>query len=107
MREIKMSRRALLARACQVPVAGAAVFIAGCGENKVAATCGDPKQLTDSENSLRTSVQYTEQTRDPAKSCSGCAFFHAGADAASCGKCDILNGAVSPNGHCMSWSARK
>jgi hypothetical protein len=105
MKEIVISRRALLMRACQLAVAAASVFIAGCAKKDAVAACAAPDQLSSGESSLRASLQYIEQASDSAKACRGCVYFHAAADADSCGKCEILNGAINAHGHCASWSA--
>jgi hypothetical protein len=38
--------------------------------------------------------------------CSGCRFFTPGSDAKSDGTCQIVDGAISPNGYCMAFAAR-
>lgn len=106
MNQRKISRRDLLVRACGVPIAGAALFLGACAEQKQSTSCADPSQLTDAENSLRESLQYTNQTADAGKPCKGCAFFRSTADSAQCGTCEILKGPVSAEGHCTSWSAK-
>ena len=106
MKRIAISRRTLLAGACQVPVATFLGLLGGCADKKQSAVCSDPQQLTESEMSMRASLQYTDQTRDPAKACGGCAYFHRAADTADCGNCQILNGPVPVKGHCTSWSAK-
>jgi uncharacterized paraquat-inducible protein A len=101
-----ISRRALLIRACQIPAAAIAVSLAACVDKNKTAACADPDQLSQSEISLRASVQYTDRAPDPTKACGGCAYFRASSDATECGRCDILNGSVSVTGHCSSWSAK-
>lgn len=103
---MKLSRRILLVHACRIPIVAALGSIAACAEKTQVAQCADPDQLTDAEISLRTSVQYTERSRDAAQTCRGCAFFRASSGASECGTCEIVNGSVSSNGHCASWSAK-
>jgi hypothetical protein len=67
--------------------------------------CSDRDKLTDSELSMRTSQQYTENAPDKDRACARCAFFEAGST--PCGTCNLLKGPVNAGGHCNSWSARK
>lgn len=106
MKQIEISRRTLLVRACQVPVAGLVTFLGACTDKQQSTVCAAADQQTNFDSGLRASLQYTGQSRDPMKVCSGCAYFGAGADAAQCGTCSILNGPVSAKGHCTSWSAK-
>src|SRR5579864_6421202 len=55
-------------------------------------------------NGLRQSLHYVESGPDPAKHCSGCAFFSD--PQGDCGSCMIFSGPANKNGHCDSWSAR-
>jgi len=65
--------------------------------------CADPAQMTSAEESVRRTLNYVEQSPDPAKVCSGCEFFSA--DAGGCGTCAMFDGkAVNPGGRCDSWS---
>lgn len=106
MKRITISRRTLLAGACQVPAATFLVLLGGCAAKKQSSVCADPDQLTESEISLRASLQYTDQSPDPAKACGGCAYFHPASNNAECGNCQILNGPVHVKGRCTSWSAK-
>lgn len=106
MKRATLSRRRLLAGACQASTATFLALIGGCAGKKPSAACTDPGQLTDSETGLRASLQYTDQASDPAKACSTCAYFHRAADTTECGNCQILNSAVEAKGHCTSWSAK-
>lgn len=63
-----------------------------------AASCSDP-----ASESLRESLNYKEESAQPAQACSACAFFTA---AGACGNCTILSDTVNPKGHCDSWSAK-
>lgn len=107
MKNFEVSRRALLGYACQVPAAALFALITGCADRKQAASCADPAQLSDSETSLRASLSYVDDAPDPAKSCSGCAYFQSSEATLACGQCAILNGAVAAKGHCTSWTSRK
>jgi hypothetical protein len=112
----KISRRAVLLRGLQVPVAGAVLFgLASCGaKGEHSSTtaggtvCADPNAMTDSELSTRKGLDYTEASPNPKTVCGGCAFFHAAATGGGgCGTCDVLSGAAANSkGHCNSWSAK-
>jgi high potential iron-sulfur protein len=106
MKPTNMSRRALLVRACEIPVAGVAVFLSACADKQPSSVCVDRDKLNEAESSLRASVQYTDRAPDPANQCRGCAYFRSAAEGAACGTCQILNGPVSATGHCTSWSAK-
>ena len=101
-----ISRRTLLAGACQIPAATVFAVIGGCADKKPSAACASPDLLSDSDKDLRASLQYTDQSPDPAKTCGGCAYLRRAADGAECGNCQILNGPVYAQGHCTSWSAK-
>ncbi|MFK8041675.1 high-potential iron-sulfur protein [Congregibacter sp.] len=106
-----MSRRAVLLRGLQIPVAGGLLLgLVGCesgdsnGSAGVALVCANPDDMTSAQASVRKTLRYTEVSADTAKTCAGCAFFFATAD--GCGSCGIFDGnAVNSAGHCDSWSA--
>jgi hypothetical protein len=103
----KISRRTALLRCMQIPIGGSILFgLAACGKNEGSAmVCADPNNMTSAEESLRRTLKYTETSSDPAKICSGCAFFHAAQQAGGCGSCEMFGGKpVNPGGHCDSWS---
>ena len=103
-----LSRRSLVLRALGVPLAGSALLtLSACGDDAGDGgdlVCADMDTLTSAEKSVRRSLNYTESSADPERSCSGCDFFTAGAG--GCGSCTIFSGgAVNPAGRCDSWSA--
>ena len=102
---MNISRRTLLECACRIPTAFALASVAACGNEKVA-QCVDSASLSAAENSLRASLQYTDSSNDLKTTCGACAYFRQSGDESGCGTCDILNGAVSVQGHCTSWSAK-
>lgn len=67
---------------------------------KAAESCTKP-----ASESLRESLNYTDQTPDPTQPCRGCGFFTAEQNP-SCGQCVIMSGPVSAQGHCDSWGAK-
>jgi High potential iron-sulfur protein len=79
--------------------------VAGC-QKRGLLVCGDPSHLSDAENSLRTSLHYTEESTRSNQVCAGCGFFD-GSSRDACGTCKLLKGPVSPKGHCDSWNAIK
>jgi len=103
----KWTRRAVLARALQLPLgAGALVALTACTEKNSSETlvCATPEDMTSAEASVRRTLAYVEVSPDPAAVCAGCEFFSAGAGA--CGTCTMFNGAaVNPAGRCDSWSS--
>jgi high potential iron-sulfur protein len=55
---------------------------------------------------LRRTLQYMEKSNVPGKKCSNCAQFEPG-KYKGCGGCKLFGGAVNPDGHCLSWAAKK
>lgn len=106
MKRMTISRRMLLIRACEAPIAGLAVFLVGCADKQPTMVCADPDQLSGANNGLRESLHYTERSSDANKQCSGCAYFRAAGSDGGCGTCEILRGPANPAGHCTSWSAK-
>ncbi len=106
-----MSRRALLLRGLQIPIASGALFgLSACGDGQdsgsdTAMVCADPGAMTSAEASIRRTLNYAETSPDPARTCSDCEFFHAAQEAGGCGTCEMFAGEpVNPGGHCDSWS---
>jgi hypothetical protein len=94
-----ITRRQVIADAARaVPVAGLALLAA---RTAFAAGCADP------DDSLRSSLHYTEASTDAQKICAACGFFTPGSGGgAACGNCNIFSGPANPKGHCDSWSAK-
>jgi hypothetical protein len=51
------------------------------------------------------SMHY-QTTPNDGKQCSGCKFFIAAQDPKADGTCQIVDGAISPNGYCMAFTAK-
>lgn len=98
-----LSRRDLLKLSGQISISGISCLVAGGCENNDSVICSDPSSLSDSELSLRESLQYTKLSTNNEEVCALCAFFTASAQF-PCGTCRILNGTVNADGHCDSWS---
>jgi hypothetical protein len=95
-------RRQFLAWCAHLPV------LAALASHRATAApvCANPDDLTSNEQALRTSLEYTDNSPDPQKTCSACSFFtRAGDD--GCGKCQALNGPVNAKGRCSSFTLRK
>lgn len=101
-KEPRLSRRQWLCHTAQLSMAGAVALVAGCGK-RAALVCTDPDRSSDSENSLRASLHYTEASTIEAEVCSGCGFYRTVEDN-PCGGCDLLKVPVNPHGRCDSWS---
>lgn len=103
--------RRMFCRLCLTTTAAtAAVTLTACSGGKsgsASASCADPEAMSPSETSLRQANHYGERSDDAAKTCKGCTFFTAGADATACGTCQIFTGGpANPSGHCDSWAAK-
>ena len=76
----------------------------GCkgGDGAKALACTDTTGLTPDEVNMRTNLGYVEKGSDPAKQCTKCNFFKAGAPDA-CGSCTLIKGPINPSGNCKSF----
>lgn len=104
-----VTRRSFFGLGLKVSVVGAAALgLGACAKQPAEAStaCADASNLNASEQSLRASFKYVEQSADPAKVCGGCEFFTADASGSACGDCKILTGAANSLGYCTSWAAR-
>lgn len=125
MSKIELSRRDFLLRvsALGAVTAGSGTLLAACGGGEsqpqattpeapaeepevAAADCTDLSGLTDAEKDLRTQLQYTSETPDPAKRCDNCALYQMPEGDAACGGCQIIKGPIDPGGWCVSWVAK-
>jgi hypothetical protein len=94
------ARRVLLRRILQL-TASIAIAPAALQAAPSAEACVDPASET-----LRSSLHYSNPSAKSGETCSGCAFFSAGAAQSACGNCQIMSGPVDTGGHCDSWAAR-
>jgi hypothetical protein len=100
-------RRAALRQLAACLIASAAGYISnGYGKESTGPVCVNLSALSPAENRQRRLDNYTENSPDPHKTCSGCSFFTAGTGPAACGKCQIFNGPANPKGRCDDWTAR-
>lgn len=58
----------------------------------------------DASKASQASVHY-QSTPNGGKQCSGCKFFIAGSGSSG-GTCQLVEGSISPNGYCDSFSAK-
>ncbi len=105
MSGLKFSRRVLLRDGCNLVVAGA--FLSGARSHgaETRSVCVD---LTASESnpSLRESLNFTEESPYPEKLCSGCAYFVPEDGTPPCGGCQIFSGPTNAGGYCDVWSPK-
>lgn len=92
-------RRKFMARGLQ---ASALIFVGA----SAGATCVDPDELSDSVQSMRESLEYTDSAPDAKQSCKRCSFFKAAKPSDACASCEVLGSPVSATGHCVSWTKR-
>ncbi len=100
-------RRTFLLKCLQFPIGGGVLLgLAACGrESENLMVCADESSMTSAEKSLRTTLQYTETSPDPAKTCLDCEFFTAATEGAGCGACEMFGGKqANSGGYCVSWS---
>lgn len=105
--EKNLSRRTVLLRSLQLPIGGSALLgLAACGSDSGSSVaCADESGMTAAEKSLRRTLNYTETSPDPSKTCSDCEFFNAAAGAGGCGACEMFGGKqANSGGYCVSWS---
>jgi len=88
-------RRAALVRGFDV-VAGAVVIWIG----------GDLARAQGTKKLDRAAVQYVDVGRSPGKDCDDCVQFIPGAKADGPGTCKIVEGPISPHGHCIAFSPK-
>jgi hypothetical protein len=102
----KITRRAVLRHGMHFSLGGTALLGLGAcsGSDEPQVVCNEPGQLSNSDQSMRTSLGYKNESPDPQQVCGGCEYFTASDGA--CGSCELLPGQVSSGGRCDSWSAK-
>jgi len=88
----RLSRKSVLINLLTLPLAATAA-IAMAGEASAA------------DKTPQKAVQYQDTPKGDAK-CSGCKFFQPGTDAKAKGKCQVVEGDISPDGWCAVYSAK-
>src|SRR5690349_14431960 len=94
-----LERRRFLMLCAQLPAFAAL----GAEVAPAAKKCSNADDLSSTEQALRTSLEYTDQSADPAKVCGACTFFKRDGEG-PCGECHVLNGPVDAKGHCSSFN---
>jgi hypothetical protein len=61
--------------------------------------------LADAQKTSQASVHY-QSTPNGSKQCSSCRFFAAGTGANSDGTCQVVDGSISPQGYCDTYTAK-
>ncbi|GAB5518450.1 MAG: hypothetical protein RhofKO_07010 [Rhodothermales bacterium] len=105
------SRRHFLRQLGALTVVGTTTTVAlsacGGGDGGAAAlTCTDTTGLAEADINMRQSVQYVDETPDPAKPCSACALYTAAAEG-QCGGCTVVKGPIHPDGWCTLWAPKQ
>ncbi len=105
MTEFNFTRSKLLERGAALPLAGLAVLgVSRAAVAGAAPACADPNVLDSGQMSIRESLNYVEQSKNPAQTCNVCGFLK---DVkGNCGNCDIFNGPANVNGYCDSWAMK-
>ena len=112
------SRRDFFQKLAVVGTAGALapVFLSACGGsdgNDGAATaeegftCADQADLTEVQIQQRQNAEYVDDSPFPEKRCDNCQLYTEAAEGENCGGCQVLPGAVHPQGYCTLWVARQ
>lgn len=66
------------------------------------------KDLSEADLSTRESLQYVAESEKEGENCLNCQFYQPEKFEGNCGGCQLFaNGAVSPKGYCISWSAKQ
>lgn len=101
------TRREWLGQVCSAAlvVAGGAMVLSACKGGGGSLSCTDTTGLTEADLATRTATQYVDAATDPAKKCSACMLYVAGAQGA-CGTCSAVKGPINPDGSCTTWVAR-
>jgi hypothetical protein len=88
----RLSRKSVLINLLTLPLAAGAV-------------AASVSQGAAASKSPQNAVQYQSKPKGAAK-CSGCKFFQPAKDPKANGQCQLVAGAISPNGWCVVYSAK-
>lgn len=77
--------------------------IQACSGGRQQLICGSAG-LTAQQNTMRSTLQYTEHAADPNKACKRCALYTG--NETSCGTCTLVAGQIHPEGSCASFAPR-
>jgi hypothetical protein len=100
-------RRALQILGAGLGAAGGVLALASTdAQAQAAVSCKNKVPVDPAALQVRRNLQYVEKTVMPGKKCSNCVQYEAG-KYKECGGCKLFAGSVSPEGGCLSWSAKK
>ena len=131
----KLSRKDFLKKAglFSLTAVAASSFLASCGGDSASGDAGTPppppppptakpkpkavdnadctelnKDLTEQDLSTRESLKYVAKTEKADQNCLNCQFYQPEKFEGACGGCQLFaNGAVNPNGWCLSWTEKQ
>jgi hypothetical protein len=84
-------------RALRLGLASGACLAAGFGWRAASA---QPAKLS------KQAVKYTDEGAAPGKDCDDCSQFVPGASATDAATCRIVEGTISPHGHCIAFTPK-
>lgn len=110
------SRRLFLQQALTLGAAGLLVACSGGSNNRTQAgdastgattssRCEGQAELSSQAQAAREAVTYVDQSPEAGKTCANCRFFKQPQAVPDCGGCEIIQGAVTPEGYCTAWVA--
>lgn len=100
------TRRDLLQKSAALGALAVFGAAAACSkEAPKALACTDTSALSPADMTIRTSLQYIDNSNQPGKQCSGCQQFVPAAPDA-CGTCKVVKGPINPAGYCKSFVAK-
>lgn len=79
----------------------AAVPLAACGGGELECESG---ALSADQRAMRGTLHYVDNGPDATRHCVGCALYVG--NAAACGTCTVVAGAIHPRGTCDAFAAR-
>lgn len=109
------SRRDFLQRLAAGAVAPILLSACGGGDGERAngetaeetVACADLSELTEAQIQQRQNAEYVDDSPFPEKRCDNCQLYTEAAQGEQCGGCQVLPGAVHPQGYCTLWVARQ
>ena len=108
------SRRSFLKKFVFASAGAAGVyFLSACGgkedaeESSSKQSSDDPcsESLTEAQKTSRNQFEYVAETPYPEKRCDNCTLWIEPEEDEFCGGCQIIDGAINPNGYCNQWIA--
>ena len=69
-------------------------------------SCNDTAGLEQQQIKVRESLNYTDSTPKPGKTCDNCQLYKPPAEQGTCGGCQTVPGPIHPKGYCTAWVAK-